>query len=475
MIPSLTGPRPGRPKAGPYRLQWPLSIALTLLFCLTMTDAARAYAALDEEADAAMQPALHAIRLAQAQPTPAPSPAPSAPSAQPSSAQPGASAQPPSAQPAASDEPIGNVATLTGTASVIRNQNTLPLKLKDDIYLNDVVTTFADSAVGVTFNDATTFNLTASASIKIDDFVYQDGGQQNSALFDVTKGTVAFVAAAVAKTGNMKITTPTATLGIRGTTGLVEVNGSGAGAHNIKLYPDPDGHVGTIDVSDRSSGARLGTLNQGASGFTVRAGAGGRVTAAPLAISPQQVARDQGVVRQVHAAQTVGRQVVNEQRALRRANPANRPNPQGQPGQRQNNPQQRQNNPQQRQNNLQQRGPQQPGSPNNRAGQQGRPGEPNRATEQRRPGEPNRAGQQGQPGQPNRTTEQKRPGEPNHATEQKRPGEPNHETQQGRPQQPPAMQRPSAPALHQGAAPNRPAAPPRRAPPPKKPPKERRR
>src|SRR6202044_4201271 len=111
-------------------------------------------------------------------------------------------------------------------------------------------------------------------------------GKQNSALFDVTKGTVAFVASAVARTGNMKITTPTATLGIRGTTGLVEVNGAGGGAHNIKLYPDPDGHVGTIDVNDRS-GARLGSLTQGSSGFTIRAGAGGRLTAGPMMILPR--------------------------------------------------------------------------------------------------------------------------------------------------------------------------------------------
>jgi hypothetical protein len=344
-----------------------------------------------------------------------------------------------SAQPAASDEPIGNVATLTGTASVIRNQTTLPLKLKDDIYLNDVVTTFADSALGITFNDETTFNLTARASIKIDDFIYDDGGKQNSALFDVTKGTVAFVASAVAKTGNMKITTPTATLGIRGTTGLVEVDGAGSGAHNIKLYPDPDGHVGTIDVADRSSGARLGTLNRGASGFTVRAGAGGRFTAAPLQISPQQVARDQGVVRQVHAAQTVGRQVVTEQRALRRANPNlnrnNQRNAPNQPGQRQPNQRQPgQGQPGQRENNLQQRGPERQ----------------NRAGENRRPG------QGGAPGT--------------------QPAAPNRATQQGQPQQPPGAQGPAnAPALHQGGLPNRGAAPPRRAPPPRKPPKERKR
>jgi FecR protein len=304
-------------------------------------------------------------QFAQAQPAPSPAPAPTASSA----------------QPTASDEPIGNVATLTGAASVTRNnQSAVPLKLKDDIYLNDVLQTSANSTLGVTFNDETTFNLTANASITVDNYIYDDGGKQNSALFDVTKGTVAFVASAVARTGNMKITTPTATLGIRGTTGLVEVNGAGDGAHNIKLYPDPDGHVGTIDVNDRS-GARLGSLTQGSSGFTIRGGAGGRFTAAPLLISPQQAARDQGVVRQVHAAQAVGRQVVSEQRALRRANP-NRNNPRNAPGQ----------NGQQRQNNLQRPGgPQQQNSPN-------------RATEQRQPGvqQPNAPGLR-QGGLPNRT------------------------------------------------------------------------
>jgi hypothetical protein len=306
---------------------------------------AMAYALADAvESGAASSVVLSAIavpmRLAQAQPSPppAPSPAPASPATA-------------SAQPAASDEPVGNVATLTGTASVTRNnQSAVPLKLKDDIYLNDVLQTSVTSTLGVTFNDETTFNLTASASITVDNYIYEDGGKQNSALFDVTKGTVAFVASAIAKTGNMKITTPTATLGIRGTTGLVEVNGAGGGAHNIKLYPDPDGHVGTIDVNDRS-GARLGSLTQGSSGFTIRAGAGGRFTAAPLTISPQQAARDQGIVRQVHAAQAVGRRVVSEQRALRRANP-NRANPRGAPGQ----------NGERRQNNLQQRpGAQPPG------------------------------------------------------------------------------------------------------------------
>ena len=253
----------------------------------------------------------------QAEPTPAPSPTPSA------SPTPAADAQ------SAAVEPIGNVATVTGIATVIRDKNSYPLRVRDDIYLNDVVQTSSNSSLGITFNDATTFNLSASARITIDNYVFEDGGKQNSAIFDVGKGTVAFVAAAVAKTGNMKITTPTATLGIRGTTGVIDVP-EGAAANsarnvNIKLYPDADGRVGHIDVDDRTSGTRLGALTQASSGFAIRPGAATagamRFAAVPITIAPQQIARDRGFVSQLHLAQTTGRQIVTEQRDFRRANP----------------------------------------------------------------------------------------------------------------------------------------------------------
>jgi hypothetical protein len=262
-----------------------------------------------------------AIELAQAQPQAQSSAPPPTPAASPS---PAADAQ------STTVEPIGNVATVTGIATVIRDKNSYPLKVRDDIYLNDVVQTSSNSSLGITFNDATTFNLSASAKITIDNYVYEDGGKQNSAIFDIGKGTVAFVAAAVAKTGDMKIATPTATLGIRGTTGVVDVpeNATATSTNNvnIKLYPDADGRVGHIDVNDRASGTRLGALTQASSGFAIRPGAAGpggmRFAAIPITIPPQQIARDRGFVSQVHAAQTTGRQIVTEQRDFRRANPA---------------------------------------------------------------------------------------------------------------------------------------------------------
>jgi hypothetical protein len=294
-------------------------------------------------------------RLAQTQPAQAPAAAP--------------------APAAAADEPIGNVATLTGSATVTRNNAATPLHLQDDIFQGDILQTQANCTLGVTFTDATTFNLTANATITVDSFVFEDGGKKNGALFDVAKGTVAFVAAAVAHTGDMRISTPSATLGIRGTTGLIEVP-QGASAANpstvaIKLYPDADGRVGRIEVNGRD-GSRLGSLTQGSSGFTIRPGAMGRFAAVPLVITPQQALRDQGIVRQVHAAQSVGRQIVTQRRIQRQQNPNQNParaNPLRQPGP-------------QRQNSL----PQRPGQPQ-------RLGAPQQPGSLHEPALPNRAGE----------------------------------------------------------------------------------
>ena len=267
-------------------------------------------------------------RLAQA-PTP-PAPPPATPPSPPAAAQPAAPTSP------QTPDPVGSVATLQGTASVTRNNATSALALRDPVYKNDVLQTNADGTLGITFDDETTFTLKASTRLTVDEFVYQEGGTDNAAIFNVVRGTAAFVAAEVAHTGNMRIDTPTSTLGIRGTTGLVEVpeGGAAGGQVSIKLYPDADGRVGRIEVFGRD-GAQLGILSRGATGFAVRPGAGGRFTAAPLQISREQAERDRTFVRQTFAARTVGRQI-NQQRPTfqQQRNPLrpSQPNPQ-RPGQ----------------------------------------------------------------------------------------------------------------------------------------------
>jgi hypothetical protein len=252
------------------------------------------------------------------------------------------------------NDQVGQVATIQGIATVLRN-NAAPLALKasDAVYKKDVLQTGPSSSLGVTFDDETTLSLTANARIVVNEFIYEEGGKGNKAVVNVALGTVAFVASLVAKTGDMTISTPTATLGIRGTTGVVDVPenaAAGAGEAKVKLYPDADGRVGQIEVFNRQGG-RLGTLGQASRAFAIRQGPGGSFTAVSFQISPQEAARDRGVVQRLFASHNVGRQMAIQRRSLR--GPARQlPNTQ-----RPNNPRQPGRSPQQNRNpNLQQKG-----------------------------------------------------------------------------------------------------------------------
>ena len=227
-----------------------------------------------------------------------------------------ARAQDPAPPDQAAANQIGQVATLQGSATVTRAKavTAMALRVNDPVFKNDTLATAANSTLGVTFDDQTTFSLSANTRIVVDEFVYQEGGAANAASFNVVAGTAAFVASLVAKTGNMKITTPVATLGIRGTTGVIDVpeQGSAAAPGNaadeprIKLYADADGYVGQIEVFN-PQGVRLGALTQGASAFVFRPGAGGRLEAVPYQIPPQEAARDRGVLRRLFASHNIGR------------------------------------------------------------------------------------------------------------------------------------------------------------------------
>jgi hypothetical protein len=134
-------------------------------------------------------------------------------------------------------KPIGKVVTVTGTATI---EHTGPAvvqaalgsapanaKVGELVYQGDVVQTGTDGKLNLLFNDGTAFNVSSSARMTLDEFVYDPNSKSNSTLFHLTKGAFTFVAGKVAKTGDMKIDTPVATMGIRGTTPRVEITEDG--------------------------------------------------------------------------------------------------------------------------------------------------------------------------------------------------------------------------------------------------------
>ena len=144
------------------------------------------------------------------------------------------------ARPAVQDlasKPIGKVVVATGSVTLERASAVVvqastagqagQAKVGDLVYQGDAVATGADGRVGINFTDGTSFNLSNNARMVLDEFVYDPNSTSNSTLFNLTKGTFTFVAGKVAKTGDMKIDTPVATMGVRGTTPRVEISDDG--------------------------------------------------------------------------------------------------------------------------------------------------------------------------------------------------------------------------------------------------------
>ncbi|MBZ0138402.1 MAG: FecR domain-containing protein, partial [Pseudorhodoplanes sp.] len=98
--------------------------------------------------------------------------------------------------------PIGRVDKVEGNASVVRNGVTIVLNAGDVVLKGDVVQTGANAALGIVFSDGTAFSLAANARMVLNDFVYDAGASNNSALVSLVQGSISFVAGQVAKTGD---------------------------------------------------------------------------------------------------------------------------------------------------------------------------------------------------------------------------------------------------------------------------------
>ncbi len=173
------------------------------------------------------------------------------------------------AQPTAGAEPIGQVEKVVGSVAVMRNGVAVTLNVGDKVYKSDVVQTGADSQLGISFPDGTALNLTANTRMALNDYAFDPNATSgNGALISLVEGSFSFVAGKVAHTGDMKIDTPVATMGIRGTTGWVQEQVATVSATNgnvtvtFAIVPDfGTNQVGAYDLIDRN-GNVVATVSQ---------------------------------------------------------------------------------------------------------------------------------------------------------------------------------------------------------------------
>ena len=168
---------------------------------------------------------------------------------------------------AAAAKVVGHVVKMTGSASIVRNGVTIDVNNGDNVYQNDVVQTGSGSTLGLVMIDGTTFNLTANARLMMNDLTYDATSTSNTSLFTLVQGAATFVAGQVAKTGDMKVSTPVATMGIRGTAVILDINAID-GTVTVSVANQRDGLVHSVQVFN-ARGDLIGTVTSNGSFLTL--------------------------------------------------------------------------------------------------------------------------------------------------------------------------------------------------------------
>ena len=148
---------------------------------------------------------------------------------------------------------IGEVTLHKGSAVIDRQDGDKGITVKKelDIFSYDTVKT-GNGKVGIVFIDDTRVDITEHSKLIIDEFVYDPNTNTGSLSLKASLGTIRYASGQIAKNSaqNVKITTPTATIAVRGTDFAMTVNE--IGGSTIVLLPSCNGngqcYVGEIEV-----------------------------------------------------------------------------------------------------------------------------------------------------------------------------------------------------------------------------------
>jgi len=153
---------------------------------------------------------------------------------------------------------VGKVTEQTGPTEIQREKQSIPSAVNSGVEMNDAVVT-AKARVGITFEDDTKVQITEQSKLIIDDFVYDPNNSSAGKLgIKVAIGTATYASGQIAKDNpqSVKVQTPTAVIGVRGTDFSMTVDELGRSL--VVLLPscpvgyksiDKDCVTGQIDVT----------------------------------------------------------------------------------------------------------------------------------------------------------------------------------------------------------------------------------
>ena len=120
---------------------------------------------------------------------------------------------------------IAQIKTVSGQVFIQRTGNRVAAKVGDPLFEKDTIETGADGSIGVTFVDNTVMSTGPNSEVALDQYRFDSNNFNGSMLTDLNKGTISMISGDIAKSSPeaMKVKTPSAILGVRGTHFAVQV------------------------------------------------------------------------------------------------------------------------------------------------------------------------------------------------------------------------------------------------------------
>lgn len=127
----------------------------------------------------------------------------------------------------AKNQMIGSIKTLEGAPLVIRNNQSLDAELGIKLYEKDTLRTGPQGSMGVILRDDTVLSLGPDSEIILHRFVFKPVKGDLAIITKLLKGTLAYLSGQIGKLSPqaVRLETPVATVGVRGTRFVVKVMG----------------------------------------------------------------------------------------------------------------------------------------------------------------------------------------------------------------------------------------------------------
>ncbi len=123
----------------------------------------------------------------------------------------------------------GSIKNLVGNVTIERSGQKLEAQAGGQLLVGDRVVTGANSSVGITLRDNTMLSAGANSMLVLNKFAFNSTTHAGVLDASVKRGTLAVISGKIAKAnpGSVRFSTPTTTLGVRGTEFIIEVREDG--------------------------------------------------------------------------------------------------------------------------------------------------------------------------------------------------------------------------------------------------------